>query len=130
MLLVLALSTKSVLEEACTYECVCVCASVCVQDCVGRLEETTPPPFPSSGVQTKALCLRRGDDTFAEQKKLNTILASVPHWSYDTAEGEKNSVRAAPISESTAESQTVSSRAATINHCNHFPSSILWFMSL
>lgn len=56
------------------------------------LEETLPC------AHTKALCLQQGNDTLAEQKKLNTMLASVPSWSYDT--GKKNrTIRASPISE-------------------------------
>lgn len=41
-------------------------------------------------VHTKALCLQQGNDTLAEQKKLDTMLASVPSWSYDT--GKKTGV--------------------------------------
>lgn len=87
MLLLLALSTESVLEGACIYECIYECVHECVWARVWGfvgLEETLPC------VHTKALCLRRGNDTLAEQKKLKTMLASVPCWSYDT--GKKRGV--------------------------------------
>lgn len=89
VLLLQALSTKSVLEGVCVYECVWER----VWGFVG-LEETLPC------VHTKALCLRRGNDTFAEQKKLNTMLASVPCWCYDTGgkKEHKRSIGAPPIS--------------------------------
>lgn len=40
-------------------------------------------------VNTKALCLRRGNDTLVEQKKLNTILASAACRSYDTGKKKR-----------------------------------------
>lgn len=47
----------------------------------------------------KALCFEQSNDTLAEQKKLNTILASVARWSYDTGLKEHmKSTRASLVS--------------------------------
>lgn len=84
-----SLSTKSVLGGACTYKC--VDESACERGLVLDLKKHSPV------LTQKALCLQRGNDTSAEQKKLNTILASVARWSYDTGPKEHMKSTRAPL---------------------------------
>lgn len=67
-----------------------VYVSVCERECGVLLDfEKKKKTLPC--VHTKALCLWRGNDTWAEQKKPNTMLASARCWSYDTGKAPPTS---------------------------------------
>lgn len=74
------------------------------------LKETLPC------IHTKALCLRQGNDTFAEQKKLNMMLVHVPCWSYDTGRKkiEQNARGESEVSDTRADNSGAESLNFTI----------------